>query len=90
MQTYLPTIFKNLQNEEIMMLRTAYDLIRQSSNIQTYNCKRMIIRESCGTINYFYPFAKLLLLHSIEITYFGEVDNQEEDHFEGNTGKLSF
>lgn len=68
-QTYLPTIFKNLQNEEIMMLRTAYDLIRQSSNIQTYNCKRMIIRESCGTINYFYPFAKLLLLHSIEIKY---------------------
>jgi hypothetical protein len=25
-----------------------------------------------------------------KITYFGEVDNQEEDHFEGNTGKLSF
>lgn len=68
-QNCLPIIFKNLGNEEIMMLNTAYDLIKQSSNISTYNCKRMIVKEGFGMINYFYPLARLLLLYSIEIKH---------------------
>lgn len=68
-QNCLLIILKNLENEEIMMLNTAYDLIKQSFNISTYNCKRMIVKEGFGTINYFYPLAKLLLLYSIEIEH---------------------
>jgi hypothetical protein len=29
----------------------------------------MIVKEGFGTINYFYPLAKLLLLYSIEIEH---------------------
>lgn len=68
-QNCLPIILKNLENEEIMMLNTAYDLIKQSSNISNYNCKCMIIKDGFGTINHFYPLAKLFLLYSIEIKH---------------------
>lgn len=68
-QNCFPIILKNLENEEIMMLNTAYDLIKQSSSISNYNCKHMIVKDGFGTINLFYPLAKLFLLYSIEIKH---------------------